>query len=286
MPSLRDIRRQIRSVQNTAKVTNAMQMVAGSKMRRAQDMTLAGRPYAEKIREVLAHLASQNPEEQLHPLLQKRDVRRILIIHITPDKGLCGGLPGNLNRLTGQFILEQESPVTLITVGKKGRDFMVRYGRDVTAVFTDIGDRPTFTDSLPISQMAIQNYSSGNVDKVFVAYGHFVNTIVQQPTLLQLLPMEPPEEIEAAYRIGYIYEPSNFQVLETLLPRYVQMQVYHSILEAIASEQSARMVAMRNATDAATEMVESLTLELNKARQETITKELLDIVGGVVALES
>ena len=286
MPSVRDIRRRIRSVQNTAKITKAMQMIAASKMRRAQEQVLAGRPYATKLREVLGHLAAQagRGEEEEHPLMRRRPVQRSMVIHITPDRGLCGGLPSILNRYTGQFILRQEVPATLVAVGKKGRDFMIRYGRDVKAVFTDLGDRPTLLDTLPISRIAIEDYASGQVDQVFVAYTDFVNTMQQRPTMLQVLPVEPPPEVTAAERIGYIYEPSSLAVLGSILPRFVEMQVYHAILESVASEQSARMVAMRSATDNASEMVEELTLELNKVRQETITKELLDIVGGVAAL--
>ena len=285
MANIRTIRRRIRSVQNTAKITKAMQMIAASKMRRAQQLTLAGRPYAEKMLNVLADLAAQPVEaERVHPLLQQREVRRIQVIHITPDRGLCGGLNSNLNRTTGHLIMEQAVPVSVVAVGRKGRDFMVRYGRDVRAVFTNLGDRLTVEDIRPIAHLAMEEYISGSVDQVLVTYAEFVSTAVQRPVTQQLLPVQPAV-LEPGQAVGYIYEPRSLVVLDALLPRFIEMQIYHAMLESIASEQSARMVAMRNATDNAFEMIDSLTLMLNKVRQESITKELLDIVGGVAALE-
>lgn len=284
--NVRTIRRRIRSVQNTAKITKAMQMIAASKMRRAQQLSIAGRPYSEKMRTVLADLASQAGEdEQSHPLLQKRDVKRVQIVHITPDRGLCGGLPSNLNRSAGQFILGTESPVSILSVGRKGRDFMARTGRDLRAVFTDLGDRPSLEDTLPIARLAIEDYIGGLADEVYLSYGVFVSTATQRPTMQRLLPVEPAE-LDPGQAVGYIYEPHSLQVLGELLPRFVEMQIYHAMLESVASEHSARMVAMQNATDAANDMIDGLTLLLNKVRQESITKELLDIVGGVAALEA
>jgi len=249
---------------------------------------LATRPYSEKIHEVIGHLAAQPQEdpERLHPLLQRRPVKRIEVVHITPNRGLAGGMPSAMNRATAQFILRQRVPVSIIAVGRKGRDFMVRYGRDVRAVFTDLSDRPSLLDTLPISRLAIQDYTSGQADEVYLAYSQFVSTMVQRPVVTRLLPIEPPPgSAEHIEKVGYIFEPSNIQVLGALLPRFVEMQVYHAVLENIASEQSARMVAMRNATENAKEMVEELTLTMNKIRQETITKELLDIVGAVAGLQ-
>jgi F-type H+-transporting ATPase subunit gamma len=285
MANIRIIRRRIRSVQNSAKITKAMQMIAASKMRRAQQLTLAGRPYSEKMRDVLADLAAQPAEaEEVHPLLQHREVKRIEIIHITPDRGLCGGLNSNLNRATGRFILERNVPVSLLTVGRKGRDFLVRFGREVRAVFTNLGDRPGVADILPIARLAIEDYTSGYADEVYVTYSEFVSTAIQRPVTLKLLPVEPAS-LPPGQAVGYIYEPNSLEVLGSLLPRFVEMQLYHALLENIASEHSARMVAMRAATDNALEMIDSLTLMLNKARQESITRELLDIVGGAAALE-
>lgn len=283
MANIRLIRRRIRSIQNTAKITKAMEMVATSKMKRAQDRVIAGRPYAEKMREVLADLASQ-PEGTSHPLMQRRDVNRIALIHITSDRGLCGGLNTNVNRNTGSFILEQTAPSVVITVGRKGRDFMIRNRREIHAEFTAIPDRPSLLDTTPITQIVIDDYTQGYVDTVYLAFNRFVTTMTQQPVIQQLLPVERIEA-QQSREIEYIYEPSSQVVMSELLPRYVEMQVYHSILEAIASEQSARMVAMRNATENAMELIDDLTLMYNKARQEMITKELLDIVGGVEALK-
>ncbi len=284
MANIRLIRRRIRGIQSTAKITRAMEMIATSKMRRAQERSLAGRPYSEKIRQVLADLAALPREgEALHPLLQRRPVTKIAIVHITPDRGLCGGLNASLNRRTASFILEQSVSVTLITVGRKGRDFMRRYGRDIRADFTGLGDRPSLLDTLPISRIIIDDYTNGIIDLVYLVYAQFISTMVQRPIIQQILPVEPAE-IPQAQNVDYIYEPEPTSVLGGLLPRFVEMQVYHAILESIASEQSARKVAMRNATDNASELIEELTLMYNKARQESITKELLDITGGAAAL--
>ena len=261
-----------------------MEMIATSKMRRAQERGLAGRPYSEKIRQVLADLAAlPQAGESLHPLLQRRPVNKITIVHITPDRGLCGGLNASINRKTASFILEQSIPVTLIGVGRKGLDFMRRHGRDIRAEFTLLGDRPSFLDTLPISRIIIDDYTNGVVDLVYLAYAQFISTMVQRAILQQILPIEPAA-IPGGQNVDYIYEPSPAVVLGELLPRFVEMQVYHAILESIASEQSARMVAMRNATDNANELIGDLTLMYNKARQESITKEILEVAGGAEAL--
>jgi F-type H+-transporting ATPase subunit gamma len=281
MIPIRVIRRRIRSIQSTAKITRAMEMIAASKMRQAQLRVLAARPYAEKMHGVVAHLAAQaQPGEELHPLLQRREVKRVAVVHIAADRGLCGGLNANVNRMTTSFVLEKSVPVALITVGRRGRDFMSRYGQDILAEFIQLGDRPSLLDTLPISRLLIDDYTNETVDQVYLAYTRFITTVNQQPVLQELLPIEPAK-MERTESLEYIYEPSAPNVLKHLLPRYVEMQVYHAILESIASEQSARMVAMRNATDSANEMIEELTLIYNKERQELITKELLDIAGGV-----
>ena len=282
MASIRIIRRRIRGIKNIAKITKAMEMIAASKMKRAQERGLAGRPYSEKIQQVIADLAAL-PDGELHPLLQRRPASRIAVIHITPDRGLCGGLNANINRLTANFALKQSVPVTIVAVGRKGRDFMSRYGRDICAEFSQLGDRPSLLDTLPISRIIIDDYSTGAVDRVYLAYARFVSTVLQEPVLRPLLPVEPAV-LPGLENVEYIYEPGPQAVLDELLPRFVEMQVYHAILESIASEQSARMVAMRNATDSASDLIEELTRLYNKARQEAITKELLDIVGGVEAL--
>jgi len=284
LANIRLIRRRIRGIKSIAKITRAMEMIATSRMRRAQERGLAGRPYSQKIQQVLADLAAlPQTEEVLHPLLQRRPVNKIAIVHITPDRGLCGGLNANLNRKAASFILGQKVPVSVIGVGRRGIDFMRRYRRDVRAEFTQLGDRPSLLDTLPISRIIIDDYANGVCDQVYLVYAQFISTMVQKPVLQQILPIEPAQ-IPSAQNVEYIYEPSPSVVLNGLLPRFVEMQVYHAILEGIASEQSARMVAMRNATDNANELIDELTLMQNKARQESITKELLDITGGAAAL--
>ena len=287
MPSVRQIRRRIRSVENTGKLTKAMEMVAAAKMRRAQTDVLAARPYASKMQDLLAHLAAMSPGDssELHPLLQTRPVKRIAIIQITPDRGMCGGLVANINRRTGSFIIGQEVPATIVTVGNKGRDFMVRTSRELRASFDGLGDRPKFMDTTSVARIVVGDFSKGDCDAVFLAYTEFVNTVVQRPVVRQLLPVEPAE-LSASEMSGYIYEPRQFELMNRLLPRIVEMQVYSSILESNASEQSARMIAMHNATDSAKDLVKELTLQANKARQATITAELLDIIGGSMTFKN
>ncbi len=292
MPTIRQIKRRITTVKSTAKITNALQLVAASKMRRAQDRALQSRPYAEKLHVVLAGLSTVSgdfADEVAHPLLVKRPVENMAVIHITPDRGLCGGLNANLNRSAGTFVAMQHEPVSLVTVGKKGRDFFVRAHAHVIAEFTELGDYPSQLETLAISRLIIEDYLAGNVDQVFLSYAEFVSTASQRPVVRQLLPIQPPQMASAeeaeSYRQDYIFEPSPVTVLEQLLPRFIEMQIYEAILESAASEQSARMVAMKNATDNALDIQRELTLTYNKARQEQITKELLDIVGGAAALE-
>jgi ATP synthase, F1 gamma subunit len=288
---LRIIRRRIRSIQSAAKITRAMELVAASKMRRAQLNALAARPYAERLRWVLADLAETlgliDPEDR-NPLFEERaEVRNVELIFVTPNRGLSGSLVSNLSRRAGQFVLDQAGkPVRVIAIGRKGRDFMRRAGQQVVAEFLDLGDYPAYVGVRPVAQIAIDDFLSGEADEVYVIFAEFVNTVTQRPTLFKLLPIEAPTQAEqtATATADYIYEPSREAVLAELLPRYIERQVYGAILEAAASEQSARMVAMRNATDNANELMRDLTLVYNKARQEAITSELLDIVGGVEAM--
>ncbi|MBI4287270.1 MAG: ATP synthase F1 subunit gamma [Chloroflexi bacterium] len=284
MATLRQIKRRIRSIQSTAKITKAMEMIAASKMKRAQERGLAGRPYDQRIRQVLADVAAaHSPDADLHPLLERREVRNIAVIHITADRGLCGGLNTNMNRKSSTFILDQKAPVVLITVGRKGRDFMVRYGQKVRAEFTGLGDRPGILDIGPVARVVIDDYTNKEVDLVYLAYPQFVTTVTQRPVLQQLLPVEPAE-FPKGQNVEYLFEPDPHYVMTQLLPRFVEMEIYHAILETVASEQSARMVAMRNASDNANELITDLTLAYNKARQELITKELLDMTGAAAAL--
>jgi F-type H+-transporting ATPase subunit gamma len=261
-----------------------MEMIAASKMRKAQERGLAGRPYAAKIEQVIADLAALPETTLQHPLLQRRPVEKITVVHITPDRGLCGGLNANLNRNLARFILEQKIPAEVVAVGRKGRDFSVRSNCKLCAEFTQLSDRPAFLDTLPVSNIVIDEYSQATTDRVYISYAQFITTMVQKPVMKQLLPVEPAV-LPGGQNVDYIYEPGSTAVLGGLLPRFVEMEIYHAILESIASEQSARMVAMRNANDSANELIGDLTLLYNKARQESITRELLDITGGVVALE-
>ncbi len=264
-----------------------MQMVAASKMRRAQEAVTSSRPYAEKLRAVLGGLVagqSGGDGDALHPLLRHQPGERALLLEVSPDRGLAGGMPGNINRAAGEFIRGRGRPVSVVTVGRKARDFMARAGVDLRASFTDMGDRPRMADTLAVTRLVEQAYTSGEVGEAHIAYTRYVNTLTQTPVVSRLLPIAT-EDFEGGARVDYLYEPDAGTVLGALLPRFLEMQVYQALLENSASEQSARMVAMRNATEAAEEMIESLTLELNKARQNMITAELLDLVGGAAALE-
>jgi F-type H+-transporting ATPase subunit gamma len=284
LANTRAIRRRIRGVQNTAKITRAMEMIASAKMRKAQERGLAGRPYSDKIKQVIADLAALHQSEgESHPLLTTRPVKKIAVVHITPDRGLSGGLDSNLNRKTSAFILQQNMPVSLVLVGRRGIEYMRRYGREIRAEFSRLGDKPGLLDTLPVARIIIDDYTSGLVDMVYLNYARFINTMRQTPVIEQILPVVPLES-NNKHSKDYIFEPDAPAVLAKLLPRFVESEIYHAILESIASEQSARMVAMRNATDSANEIMESLTLAYYKARQEAITSELLDIVAGASAI--
>jgi F-type H+-transporting ATPase subunit gamma len=286
LATAREIRRRIRSVRNIGQVTRAMEAVAASKMRRAQERTLASRPYAERAWEILTYLASQRAGagEVLHPLLERRELRTIGMILITPDRGLCGGLPTNVIREAIHFIDRQPAPVRLVAVGRKGRDFMMRYGADVYAEFAGLPDQPPLTEITPIARLGIDDFLNGTFDQLHLVYAHFVNTMVQQPVARQILPIEPAVVEREGYAVEYIIEPDPRVVLGEVLEGFTVLQIYQAILDAQASEHSARMVAMRAATENAGALVDDLTLNYNRARQEAITTELLDIAGGAEAL--
>jgi F-type H+-transporting ATPase subunit gamma len=290
MATLRQIVRRIRSIQSTAKTTRAMSLVAGSKMRRAQQMALAHRPYAEELRSLLADVVGSLQDagleelSQAHPLLARREVKTTGLVVVTPDRGLCGGLNTNMIRLSGAYVAARPG-LKMIAIGRKGLDFFSKTRTEIIGSFVRLGDYPSYEEVYPISRLVIDAYTTGEVDSVAIAFPHFVNTISQRPEIMELLPVAPPAE--AAHRhVDYIYEPDAAHVLSTLLPRFVEIQVYRAILENAASFQSAQMVAMRAATDAANEMISELTLLRNKVRQEQITKELLDITGGVEAMKA
>jgi F-type H+-transporting ATPase subunit gamma len=274
-----------------------MQMVAASKMRRAQEQVLATRPYTEKAWQVLSHLAAQRGvDETVHPLLQVREeIRTIGMLLITADKGLCGSYNHSMIQAASRFIDELPYPVELIAVGKRGRDAMWRMNRNITAEFSDLPPQPGLLDVTPIAHVAMDGFMTERYDVVYLAHTDFINTLTQRPAIWQLLPLLPLDlgvTLVSEHRgaeapsaiIEYIYEPDPRTILDTVLPRFTELQVYQALLESLASEHSARMVAMRNATENAMDLLDDLTLTYNRARQESITKEMLDIAGGAEAL--
>ena len=285
----RDIRRRIKSVKNTSQITKAMQMVAASKMRKAQMRALSGRPYAEELAKILAALGIAGGSDELHPLLQERkEVKRELVIVISTDKGLCGALNTNLLRELNRF---DAAKTTFVAVGRKGAQYLGRLKRDLAAEF-ELKEAFTFLECKQASKFAIDKFLSGEVDKVTVAYTDFKSTLRQEPTLKVILPVQnfdiddlhgQKTEV-AASSTEYLFEPSAGGVLEHLVPHYVHFAVYQMILESRASEHSARMVAMKNATDNAKQLIKDLTLEYNKIRQAGITTELLEITTAQMAL--
>ncbi len=297
MATAREIKRRIRSVDNIGQITRAMEAVAASKMRRAQDQVLGTRTYAQKAWEVLTHLASQwEADEAMHPLFQVRPVSAIGLVLITSDRGLCGAFNHNMIRRALEFIEASEgTTVQLITVGRTGRNLMLRLGQPIVAEFSDLPASPRLIDVTPIARVAIDGFLEGQFDLVYLAYTDFVTTLTQRPAVKRLLPIRPTDlETQAmAEYVGdvrptmvseYIYEPDPRAILDEVLPRFTELQVYQAVLESIASEHSARMVAMRNASESAAELVEGLTLVFNKARQQAITREIMDISGGAEAL--
>ncbi len=283
MASTREIRRRIRSVKNIAQVTKAMEAVSAAKMRKAQSQVLATRPYAQQAREVLSYIARlPNIENELNPL-----VKRTGILLITADRGLAGGFNANVIRRAAAFMRERRRAgieVEVVTVGRKGRDWLLRYDPVVRAEFTGMPDSPTSYNIGPIARVLIDDFTQGHFDEVVMVYTDFVNTLRQEPVIQKLLPIEPAEP-SVTMAPEYIFEPSPEAVLSRVLYGLTEVQILQALYESIASEHSARMVAMRNATDAANELIDTLTLTYNKARQEGITSELMDIIGGAVALE-
>lgn len=297
MPNTREIRRRIRSVKNISQVTRAMQMVAASKMRRAQEQVLSTRPYSEKAWQILSNLAAQRGiDETSHPLLQRREeIQTVGILFITADKGLCGSYNHNMIQAASRFIAGLDYPVEIVTIGKRGRDAMWRRGQTIVAEFSDLPPQPRLLDITPIAHTVIDGFISGRYDVVYLAHTDFINTLSQRPAIWQLLPIHPlqlgvtsvseyRDEKPVSTTVEYIYEPDPGTILNTVLPRFTELQIYQALLESLASEHSARMVAMRNATENANDLLGDLTLTYNRARQEAITKEMLDIVGGAEAL--
>lgn len=279
MPSQREIRRRIGSVKNIKQITRAMQFVAASKLKRAQDATLQSRPYQEKLDEVLADVASVLSGEE-HALLAHREGGTRLVILFTTDRGLAGSLNTNTVRYAARVIAESTGDLRVVTVGRKGNVAMRRAGVPVAAAFEGFGDRPTFADVLPLARLVTDDYLAGAYTRVDLIHPTFVSTLVQRPGLEPLLPIEPTEDTEGIPGRQFIFEPSAAAVLQQLLPRYVATRLFQAVLELTASEWSAKMVAMRSATDNAQELIEDLTLTYNKVRQANITREMIEIATG------
>jgi F-type H+-transporting ATPase subunit gamma len=283
MPTEREIIRRAKSIRNIQQVTKAMQTISASKMRRAQSATLASRPFEEKLREVLNDLAPY-AEPDTHPLLARRPVRRALVVLITTDRGLVGGMNSNILR-TALRHAEGRPAASWVAVGRKGIAQLRRLRRPTVAEFSGIGDRPTTRDTRPISAVAQEEFLGGRADEVYLAFTRFVSTLRQTPTIRRILPLVPEEEdIDTRPPLQYLFEPDPETVLAAVLPRLIELSIYQAILEHLASEHSARLIAMRNATEAAGDLIQELTLAANKARQWRITKEMLEIASGAEAL--
>jgi F-type H+-transporting ATPase subunit gamma len=286
MAGAKEIRTKIKSVQNTQKITKAMEMVAASKMRRAQERMRAARPYAEKIKKVVGHLGNAHPEYR-HPFLAEREVKTVGLIAITTDRGLCGGLNINLfKRALNELEAWQKngSKIKMVTIGGKGLSFFRRLGAEIIAEVSHLGDRPEITDIIGPVQAMLKAYTDGEIDEIHLLSNHFVNTMTQQAETLRLVPVEPVEDDELKHHWDYIYEPDSKEVLNDLLDRYIESLVYKAVVENVACEMAARMIAMKSATDNAGDLINELQLIYNKERQAAITQEISEIVGGAAAV--
>lgn len=285
MPSERDLRRRVRSIKNIQQLTRAMQLVAASKMRRAQEAVVASRPFEERLRTILNDLAPY-ADPEISPLLQRRaEVRKVALVLITTDRGLVGPMNVNLLRAALRFGAEKPA-IAYLAVGRKGIGSLRRMRAPVIAEFPGIPDRPTTSDTNPIARAAVDEFVNGGVDEVYLGFTRFINTLRQEPTIRRLLPLVPEEEdIDDLPPMQYLFEPDPQTVMDLILPRFVELAMYQAILESKASQFSAQMVAMRNATDAAGDLISELTLAANKARQTRITKEMLEIASGAEALK-
>jgi len=294
MANAREVLLRIKSVKNIAQVTRALQAVSASKVQKAMQAMYRTRPYATKAWQVLTHIAAQPGRANLHPLLVERDqVKNALIVLISGDRGLAGAYNANIVRFVLKNFADFEVPTRYITIGRKGRDMMIRRGQDIMAEFSDLPAAPEFADVSSIGRLAVDEFLSGAVDEVYLVYTDFVNMVKQDPLVKKLLPLEVEtgegrvQTFDAAHtgpEATYTYEPDQERILDEIVPRFTALQVYQAVMESLASEHAARMVAMKNATENATELSAALQLEYNKARQQTITSEMLDIAGGAEAL--
>ena len=293
MATLREVRRRIGSIGNIAQITRAMEMVAGSRMKRAQDAIVAARPYSDELRGALSRVAGA-VDQEVDPLLARRPVHRVGLVVITTDRGLVGSLNANAIRAVLRHISEraeqngERAEVSAVTVGRKGRDALRRAGVPIVAHFPQLGDRPTFAGVTPIARLVTADFLAGTFDEIGIAYSTFVSTLTQRPMLRTILPVERPmmDDTERQTNDEYLFEPSPEAVISRLLPHYVAIDIYRAVLENNASEQSASMIAMRNATENAHELIGELTLVYNKTRQATITREMIEIASGAEALSA
>ena len=282
----KEIRTKISSIKNTQKITKAMEMVSASKMRKAQDTMQLGKPYAHRIRAVIGHVANANPEYQ-HSYFETREVKRVGYIVISTDRGLCGGLNINAFKATVASMKEfadQGVEINIATIGGRAATFFNNYGGNVVASVRDMGETPELTDVIGSVRVLLDKFDNGEVDRLLLVSNDFVNTMTHQPTVLQLLPILPSEEEDLQHHWDYIYEPDAQELLDGLMLRYIESQVYQAVVENNACEQAARMLAMKNASDNAGDLIEELGLVYNKARQAAITQELSEIAGGAAAV--
>lgn len=294
MATPREMRLRIRSVDNISQVTNALQTISASRVRKAQLAVEQTRPYATKAWQVLEHLTRMSGRDVVHPLLEQREeINAILVVLVTGDRGLAGAYNTNVVRFALETVAAAPAPVTYVMIGRKGRDMMIRRGKDILAEFSDLPAEPTYSDASAIGRLVIDEYLSGRTDQVYLIYTDYINLLDQEPIIKKLLPLELDtgegrvqifESRERPPAADYIYEPDETVIIERIVPRFTQLQIYHAILESLASEHAARMVAMQNATDNAIQLSADLRLEYNKARQLAITSDILDIVGGAEAL--
>ena len=286
MAGAKELRKQIGSIKNTQKITSAMQMVAASKMRKAQDRMAKGRPYTDQIRSVIGHMANASSEYH-HQFMKEREVRRVGYIIVTTDKGLCGGLNVNLLKAVIADMkkwVEQDVETDLCLIGNKGIQFFRTYGGRILAATQNIGESPEVADLIGSIKVMLDAFGEGNVDKIYLANNVFVNTMSQEPTIRQLVPLDPTDDATMKNRWDYIYEPEAKELIEDLLTRYIEAQVYQAVVENVACEQAAKMVAMKSATENAGELIDELELIMNNARQAAITQEISEIVGGAAAV--
>ena len=286
MASGKEIKGKIGSIKNTQKITSAMEMMAASKIRKAQNRMASGRPYAQNMLKVIGHIANGNLEYR-HPYMEAREVKRVGYIVVSTDRGLCGGLNSNLFKKVAKDVKVQRNngvEVAFAALGSKAVGFFSRFGGSVLAAESGLGDKPSVRDVVGVVRVMLDAYDKGELDQVNLVFNHFANTMVQEPVINQLLPLPKSENESVQHRWDYIYEPDPRDILETLMVRYIESQVYQGVVENVASEQAARMVAMKAATDNAGNLIDELQLVYNKARQAAITQEISEIVGGAAAV--